>query len=89
MTQESPKLVGHVKDVIEPRRPKSPTDRFYGFITSESNETLYFRCSDLAADWQAPASELVNKVVSCEAVTTPPHKMRQAVNIDIISGAAA
>jgi hypothetical protein len=83
------KLVGHVRDVIEPRRPRSGDSRFYGFIVSDANEKVYFRADDLRTRWHAPAAELINKIVAFEAITTPPHEMRQAVNIEIISGAAA
>ena len=83
------KLVGHVRDVIEPRRRKQGDARFYGFIVSDANEKVYFRADDLRSIWHAPAAELINKIVAFEAITTPPHEMRQAVNIEIISGVAA
>lgn len=87
--QRTNKIVGHVRDVIEPRRQKQGGARFYGFIVSDHNEKVYFRADNLRIDWQAPAVELINKLVAFEAVTTPPHSMRQAVDIEIISGAAA
>ena len=84
------KKVGHVKDVIEPRKPRQDGGaRFYGFILSDDNEKLYFECHNLRSAWNRPASTLINKVVAFEAIDTPPHVMRQAVNIEIISGAAA
>jgi hypothetical protein len=63
--------------------------QFYGFIVSEDNETIYFRCGDLQRGWHAPATALINRVVAFETISTPPHDMRQAVNIEILSGEAA
>lgn len=89
MSQPNEKLVGHVEDVIEPRRPKDETARFHGFIISANNEKLYFSCRDLRSPWSDAAKLLINKVVAFDAIKTPPHEIRQAVNIEIISGAAA
>jgi hypothetical protein len=89
MAQVAQKLVGHVRDVIQPRKPKDGERSFYGFIVSEENEKLYFHCRDLRFGWGDPSASLINKVVAFEAIQTPPHEMRQAVNIEIISGAAA
>jgi hypothetical protein len=89
MRVEITKLVGHVRDVIQPRKPKDGEGSFYGFIVSEENEKLYFHCRDLRAGWGDSGTALINKVVAFEAIHTPPHEMRQAVNIEIISGAAA
>ena len=83
------RIVGHVLDVIEPRKQRDGGSRFFGFILSDKNEKFYFRCADLLNNWPSPATQLVNKIVAFEAIVTPPHEMRQAVNIDIISGVAA
>ena len=80
------RVYGRVLDVMQNVSARE-RGTFNGFIVAENGEKLFFTSTDLMPKWAGPVYELKNKIVVCDVITTPPHEKRQAVNVELLSGA--